>query len=578
MPRPIAPFDAKDYAALQGMFIVETRDLAPLSPQRGLVLWMDKASKFEQAAGFADCHDSVAGSHYTGAAFLSLVQPGTHQIIQTLPLTSTDPDRTAIDVPFRFKKGRLYSVCGGPNGNQEYPTVLLDPIPLDQEPGVEEYALFQAQDGCFCPEVILFGYDSKTGNLFRSREVSYAPQDDGKAEGAVSDSFFDLFFEAARHPGLKTYDFASGIGHGSDITTYQRYRYDPATKCYYGVSSDLTDGQSKGFQDEKTGALTPKAVRYLDGLWKKYKPAPEPAKPLPVQTFQAPATALWQEWTEREGRFSVLFPQKPALFSVSPWTSQAGSNFYSIRYSPAPPGNGPVTAMDSAIQNEPHGTGWKILGKKFFKFGDFPAGEYQTEDADGLKVTRFILTHGRLYALSSQAVGKDFDTPAMEKYFGSLKLLHPELEAGNWLEFKSEAGRFSVLLPAIPQDSAGDKDWRVGDDEGCNYELEYNDDKGLSDQTFAKDVLGIATKLPGRLSDNKTFVYQGFPADQFAVEAPEGVNLVMRFVLVHYRLYILSCMGKNLDTHSEKTGKYFDSFKFNHPELNTAPAGEGTSH
>lgn len=193
-------------------------------------------------------------------------------------------------------------------------------------------------------------------------------------------------------------------------------------------------------------------------------------------------------------------------------------------------------------------------------------------------MTRFVLTSRRLYALSSQAAGKDFDAPAMDKYFGSFKLLHLEVEAGNWLEFKSEAGRFSVHLPNNPQDSPGAKDWRVGDDEGCNYEMEYNDDKGLSGQTFAKDVLGIATKLPGKLSDNKTFVYQGFPADQFVIETPEGVNLVMRFVLVHYRLYILSCMGKNLETHSEKIGKYFDSFKFIHPELNTAPAVGGTSH
>lgn len=272
VPKPIPGFNSKDYPSLSGMLVAETRDLAELHPGRGLVLWVKNAVKTEMTE-YVSCPDSINGSNYRGQIYVSLLDVKTHQVLQTVFFDMKDQEGSSL--PFRIQPG-LYSVHGKANSLNEMKTVLLDPVKVDSDPTCEEYAFFENPGGCFCPIAFPFGYDAKEDKIFRFKEVVYELNDNSKREEV--EYMWNLFFEVIKNPGEKNYDFFSSIGHGSDVFTLHRYKYDRSLRTFYGISVDVPDNEKNSrFYFEKSGNLSSAAHHYLDKLWKLVNPKPQVA-------------------------------------------------------------------------------------------------------------------------------------------------------------------------------------------------------------------------------------------------------------------------------------------------------------
>jgi hypothetical protein len=268
VPNPIPVFRQSDYSDLAGGLVMETRSLAKLHAGRGLVLWMKNAQKTEMTE-YISCPDSVNGSRYSGEIYASLLDTQTHRVLQTLYFDMTNMEGNSL--PFRITSG-LYSTHGKANPLGEKETVLLDPVQLDPDPICEEYAFYEDPGGCFCPDVFPFGYDLKTDKIFRFKEIVYRV---GEEVGGRTEWEFmtELYFEVIGSPRKKVYDFSSSIGHGSDVFTLHRFKYDRKLRAFYGVNVDVPDDDKHNeLYLDKEGNLTPSARRYLDNVWKEKKP------------------------------------------------------------------------------------------------------------------------------------------------------------------------------------------------------------------------------------------------------------------------------------------------------------------
>jgi len=268
VPKPIPGFNAVDYSSLAGGLAIETRDLGKFKPGRGLVLWMKNVKKTEMLE-YVSCPDNVNGSNYSGEIYASLLNVKNHRVLQTLFFDMSNEEGSSL--PFRVTPG-LYSLHGKTNALGERATVLLDPVELDADPTCEEYAYYEDPGGCFCPLVVPFGYDSKTDKLFRFKVITYSAGENS-VEKHEMEFMAELFFEVIRAPGRETYDYSSALGHGSEIFTLHRFKYERKLRTFYGVNLDVQDDdQNNRLYFDISGELTPQAHRRLDRAWRELKP------------------------------------------------------------------------------------------------------------------------------------------------------------------------------------------------------------------------------------------------------------------------------------------------------------------
>jgi len=270
VPKPIPGFKAADYAPAIDGFVVETRDLAPLHPGRGLILWMKNVTKTEMTE-YDSCPTWFTGSNYSGLIYASLLDVKNHQVLQTLFFDMTNQEGNSL--PFRITPG-LYSVYGNPNALGEKATILLEPDQIDGDPTCEEYAFFEDPGGCFCPVAFPFGYDSAADKLFRFKEVEYQ-EGEGAGKRWSTEWMTDLFFKIDQDPGGKRYDFSSSVGHGSEVFTLHRYEYDRKLRTFYGVSVEVPDDEEHNNLYFNKSKLSPAAQLLLDKWWKNINPQPK---------------------------------------------------------------------------------------------------------------------------------------------------------------------------------------------------------------------------------------------------------------------------------------------------------------
>jgi hypothetical protein len=270
VPKPIPGFNAVDYPSLAGGLAVETRDLSKFKPGRGLVLWMKDAKKTEMVE-YVSCPDNVNGSNYNGKIYASLIDMKTHRVLQTLFFDMSGEEGSSL--PFRITSG-LYSLHGKTNALGERATVLLDPVAVDANPTCEEYAFYEDPGGCFCPLAVPFGYDSKADKLFRFKMKTYSDEEN-IVEKNEMEFMVELFFEVIRAPGRNTYDYSSALGHGSEVFTLHRFKYDQKLRTFYGMNLDVQDDdQNNILYFDKSRKLTSQAHQRLDRAWRELKPQP----------------------------------------------------------------------------------------------------------------------------------------------------------------------------------------------------------------------------------------------------------------------------------------------------------------
>ncbi len=124
---------------------------------RALVLWMQSPLKVprDNPDDPYTCPEYTRGSHYSGPTRVSLVDPQTKKIINTIKILNFEDDDT-FDIPYRIESGLYYHVAGVPKGKEGKPTImwLKD---YNGDGHAWEFALFDAV-ACMGLPTTLIGY------------------------------------------------------------------------------------------------------------------------------------------------------------------------------------------------------------------------------------------------------------------------------------------------------------------------------------------------------------------------------------------------------------------------------------
>src|SRR5205085_4512893 len=100
-----------------GAKVIETQNLVSASrPNRELVLWMLKPSKYPSGYGASDlyaCPDQTRGSYYSSPSRVSLLNSATRKIINTVNLAGANENgEDSVDLPYAIRKGYYYFFDG----------------------------------------------------------------------------------------------------------------------------------------------------------------------------------------------------------------------------------------------------------------------------------------------------------------------------------------------------------------------------------------------------------------------------------------------------------------------------------
>ena len=122
-----AAFSQTDHYGLPaGAQVIEVQPLQSMKhPHRALVLWMQSPLKVprDNPDDPYTCPEYTRGSHYRGATRVSLVDPQTKKIINTIKILNSEGDDT-FDIPYRIESGLYYHVSGVPKGKEGKPTIV----------------------------------------------------------------------------------------------------------------------------------------------------------------------------------------------------------------------------------------------------------------------------------------------------------------------------------------------------------------------------------------------------------------------------------------------------------------------
>lgn len=145
--------------------VVERRTLTLTKrPPRVLVLWMIKPKRnpFQPNDEPYTCPDETRGSYYSGRTRISLYDPTSNTIINTVKVTPESEDNAdRFDVPYSIRKGYYYRV--EKPGNK--PTIMwLHDYNGDGK--ALEFALFNAL-ACMGLETALFGYSERQDKVIQ---------------------------------------------------------------------------------------------------------------------------------------------------------------------------------------------------------------------------------------------------------------------------------------------------------------------------------------------------------------------------------------------------------------------------
>ena len=127
-------------------------------PHRALLLWMLNPLKVPRDTPDDPytCPEYTRGSHYQGPTRVSLVDPQTKKIINTLKIQNPLEGQDTFDIPYRIESGLYYHVAGVPQGKEGKPTImwLKD---YNGDGHAWEFALFDAI-ACMGLPTTLIGY------------------------------------------------------------------------------------------------------------------------------------------------------------------------------------------------------------------------------------------------------------------------------------------------------------------------------------------------------------------------------------------------------------------------------------
>jgi hypothetical protein len=218
-----------DYELGDGATIVETQ---PVTPNRSLILWMVRPTKHprDTPADPYTCPEYTRGNYYSGATRVSLVDPKTHRVINTVSI-SPEPGEGAdeFDIPYRIRPDHYYRVEGARGKTEGKPTVMwLKDYNGDGK--AWEFALFDAQ-ACMGLGTTLIGYSERQDKVIQY-QTHFVVNDGGKSS-STTESWTDyLFSKKPTSPGSWKYEI-DYRGRGGSLDKYE-VRYDKQAERFEG--------------------------------------------------------------------------------------------------------------------------------------------------------------------------------------------------------------------------------------------------------------------------------------------------------------------------------------------------------
>ena len=205
---------------------------ATVRSDRELVLWMVKPTKFDRGPNSNDnpytCPERTRGHYYTGPARVSLLEPDTQRILNTVPLHPYKED--SFDIPHRIVPDFYYTVPGAKPGQEGKPK-LLDLRDFNGDGLPLEAAFYEAQ-ACMGLLTTLVGYSPKQDRVLQYA-VELRVSGDGKTQTETRLWVDYLFSYKPVSPRRWVYQI-DYRGRAGSLDAYD-IRYIPAEERFRGT-------------------------------------------------------------------------------------------------------------------------------------------------------------------------------------------------------------------------------------------------------------------------------------------------------------------------------------------------------
>jgi hypothetical protein len=228
--RALAASMGEEDELADGAIIIETQ---PVMPNRSLILWMVRPTKHprDTPADPYTCPEYTRGSYYSGATRVSLVDPQTRRVINTVKI-SQEPGEGAdeFDIPYHIRSDHYYHVGGVPKETEGKPTImwLRD---YNGDGKAWEFALFDAQ-ACMGLATTLIGYSERQDKVIQYQ--THLVVNDSKGRHSTTTEYWTdyLFSEKPTSPGSWKYEI-DYRGRGGSLDKY-KIHYDKQAERFEG--------------------------------------------------------------------------------------------------------------------------------------------------------------------------------------------------------------------------------------------------------------------------------------------------------------------------------------------------------
>ena len=219
-----------------GAVVIETRKLVlPNRSNRTLVLWMlkPKRNPRDPKDELYTCPDQTRGSYFSGRTRISLYNPTSNTILNTLKVTLESEDNAdSFDVPYSIHKGYYYRVENP--GNK--PTIMwLHDYNGDGQ--ALEFALFNAQ-ACMGLETALFGYSERQDKVIQY-PITLKVIENGSTTSQTQMWADYLMSKTPDSPGHWKYE-VDYRGRGGPLEKWE-VKYDRLKESFAGTLTRITD-------------------------------------------------------------------------------------------------------------------------------------------------------------------------------------------------------------------------------------------------------------------------------------------------------------------------------------------------
>jgi hypothetical protein len=226
----LAASTSDDYKLGAGATIIETQ---PVTPNRSLLLWMVNPTKNprETPADPYTCPEQTRGNYYRGATRVSLVDPETRRVINTVKISPQDGEGGGkFDIPYSIRSDYYYHVEGVPKETEGKPTImwLRD---YNGDGKAWEFALFDAQ-ACMGLATTLIGYSEHQDKVIQYKTHLAVSDSKGKRSTTTENWTDYLFSKEPSSPGSWKYEI-DYQGRGGSLDKYEIH-YDQKAERFEG--------------------------------------------------------------------------------------------------------------------------------------------------------------------------------------------------------------------------------------------------------------------------------------------------------------------------------------------------------